>query len=107
MTNKRAGREEELRKKVKDVIERYEAVFGKPLTTEALKEFLDYSEKQNRITFLVDRVGVLSDMDVEYLRHVLKENVKGSKIKDPLPDEDALEDLEDVSDEELLEDLSA
>jgi hypothetical protein len=103
--NKRAGREEELRKKIKEVIERYESVFGSPLTTEALKDFLDYSEAQNRNTFLVDRVGVLSDMDVKYLRNVLKENKKGTRIKDPLPDVDALSDLDDVEDE--LADLSA
>lgn len=105
--NKRAGREEELRKKVKECIERYESVFGTPLTTEALKSFLDYSEADNRNIFLRGRIGVLSDTDVGYLRLVLKENAKGTKIKDPLPDEDALEDLEDISDDELLEDLSA
>ena len=106
--NKRAGREEELRRKVKEVIERYESVFGAPLTTEAFKAFLDYSEAQNRNTFLVDRVGVLSDMDVKYLRNVLKENKEGTRIKDPLPDEDALDALDELDDvDEELAYLSA
>lgn len=101
--NKRAGRETELRQKVKDCIERYEDVFGKPLTTEALKKFLDYSEEQNRNIFLTGRIGVLSDMDIVYLRRVLKENVKGTKIKDPLPDE-SLSDLDEVDEADLPSD---
>ena len=103
--NKRAGREDELRRKVKESIERYESVFGVPLTTEALKAFLDYSEEHNRNTFLVARIGVLSDADVGYLRNVLKENAKGTKLKDPLPDVDALSELDDVDDQ--LEEFSA
>ncbi len=101
--NKREGRETELRKRVKECIERYESVFGKPLTTEALKFFLDESEKDNRNEFLRSRIGVLSDMDITYLRRVLKENVKGTKLKDPLPEEEIpeLDDIEESGIEEL------
>ena len=64
LENKRAGREEELRKKLKAAIERYETVFATPLSTQTLLEFLEYSAQQERMKFLVDRVGVLSLMDV-------------------------------------------
>ena len=101
--NKREGRETELRKRVKECIERYESVFGKPLPTEALKFFLDESEKDNRNEFLRSRIGVLSDMDITYLRRVLKENVKGTKLKDPLSEEEIpeLDDIEESGIEEL------
>ncbi len=98
--NKRAGREEELRRKVKETIDRYESVFNVPLSTEALESFLNYSEENNRNVFLTGRIGVLSDMDVKYLRNVLKENTKGTNraINDPLPDPEALEGLDDIED---------
>lgn len=73
--NKRAGREKELRGKLKETLTRFEDVFGRVLSPSVLKEFLDESEKHNRISFLRDRMGMLSDMDVQYLRNILKENV--------------------------------
>lgn len=101
LENKRAGREQELRVKMKGAIERFESVFGRALSAVVLKEFLDESEKHNRISFLRDRMGVLSDVDVGYLRNVLKENLKSPSTSivtgdttedevdsDELPDED-------------------
>lgn len=76
--NRRAGREEELRSKLKATVARYEDVFGKSLTAGGLKEFLDESEKRNRLSFLTDRLGMLSDVDISYLRNILKENIVGS-----------------------------
>lgn len=92
--NRRAGREEELRKKAKEAIKRYEDVFAKPLSTALLKEFLDWSEQQTRLTFLRDRLGVLSDTDVRYLRNFLKEN--GAVDEDPsdLVDPPSVDDID-------------
>lgn len=100
--NKRAGRDKELRGKIKSALDRYEAVFGKPLSTEVLHEFLDESEKNNRIQFLKDRVGVLSDQDVKYLRELLDEN-KGSPETELTVADD---DLDEISESDL-ENLSA
>lgn len=98
LENKRAGREQELRNKLKATVNRYEDVFAKPLTTSVLKEFLDESEKNNRMVFLRDRMGMLSDQDVNYLRNVLKENVAGSSAPvKAAPKEVELDDVEDIS----------
>ena len=97
--NRRAGREDELRKKLKATVQRYEDVFAKPLTTSVLKEFLDDCEHHNKMTFLRDRMGLLSDQDVAYLRNVLKENVANafSVAATNKPSEMDVEELEDVS----------
>lgn len=102
--NKRAGREDELRKKMKEVIQRYKDVFSSDLTTNVLKDFLVDSRKANKNNFLRDRIGVLSDIDIDYLETILKENVKDSALQDPTDEENALEDLDDL-DEEGLRDL--
>lgn len=106
LENKRAGREDELRTKLKDTLQRFEHVFNKPLTTTVLKEFLDESEKWNRLNFLKDRMGVLSDMDVKYLRNILKENVAAS-TKEVAVDDKALEDISDIDIDDDIEELSA
>lgn len=95
--NKRVGRENELRQKLKDTVKRFEDVFAKPLSTVVLKEFLDESEKNNRMIFLKDRMGQLSDADVNYLRNVLKENVV-STTKAAVVSSDELDDVDDVDD---------
>lgn len=101
--NKRAGRDAELREKLKATQDRYEEVFGKPLSLIALKDFLDDSEKQNKFNFLRDRLGVLSDLDVSYLRNVLKENV----VNKTVPASNESPDLDDVNlDEDGDEDES-
>lgn len=98
LENKRAGREQELRNKLKATVNRYEDVFAKPLTTSVLKEFLDESEKNNRMVFLRDRMGMLSDQDVNYLRNVLKENVAGSSAPvNAAPKEVDFGDVDDIS----------
>lgn len=104
--NKRLGREKELRRKMRDCMDRFESVFGKPLSTGIILEFLDESEKHNRLTFLKDRIGLLSDWDVEYIRTVLK---AASKSPELVPDiEDAESDEGDDDQVELdLEDESA
>lgn len=72
--NKRAGREKEIRKKIRQAIDRYELAFGKPLSPAVLKEFLVRSKQENQFVFLRDRVGVLSDQDCEYAMQILQEN---------------------------------
>lgn len=103
--NKRSGREKELRKKIRNAMERYESVFGKPLSAGIIEEFLDESEKHNRITFLKDRVGLLSDWDVDYIRKVLKAGAKSPEVVPEI--EDVEEEKEDVQEELDLEDESA
>ena len=100
--NKRAGRDKELRGKVKNALARFESVFNKPLSTEVLNEFLDYCETQNRIQFLRDRVGDLSDQDVKFLRELINENGASSETEVTVADDD----LEEISDSDL-ENLSA
>ncbi len=102
--NKRIGRESELRKKVKDAMQRHVDVFGKELTVEGLREFLDESEKQNRLTFLRDRIGMLSDLDVKFIRDVLKGS-KGANIA--VVDTESLDELDEISDDDELRELSA
>lgn len=101
--NKRAGREDELRKKLKAACDRYESVFGKPLGVAELKDFLDFSEAQNKRVFLTDRIGVLSDQDVAYLRNVLKENVSTSPAQPvqvaTAEDVDSIEEIDEDGDD--------
>jgi len=102
--NKRIGRETELRKKVKETADRFEGVFGKPLSPKILNEFLDHSEKHNRNQFLVDKIGVLSDADVHFLRSVLKENVSDKSMEEeseaPAGQVD-IDDLDDLDDSQV------
>lgn len=71
--NRRIGREKELKDKLKSAAERYEGIFGKPLSVKVLTEFLDHSERQNWITFLKSRIGEpLSDVDIKYLRDIVR-----------------------------------
>lgn len=92
--NKRAGREKELRQKVRDATDRFESVFGRPLSVGVLREFLDESRKHNRLVFLKDRVGILSDADVDFLENVLKENSKQPESKLQTLVDDQPEDVE-------------
>ena len=97
--NKRIGRETELRKKIKDTADRFEGVFGKPLSPKILHQFLDHSEEHNRNQFLVDKIGVLSDADVHFLRSVLKENVSSASAEEDVeesPEQVDIDDLEDL-----------
>lgn len=102
LENKRAGRESELRKKLKASLSRYEDVFKKPLSVNALEEFLDESEKNNRLVFLKDRIGVLSDQDVKYLRDFLKEQGKG-EVEVEVGDSDSLEELSEIDDDDIVD----
>lgn len=96
--NKRLGRENELRVKLKAALDRYEAVFGKPLSVSFLSEYLTDAEKQNKYIFLKDRIGMLSDQDVKYLRFVLAENKSAPdhEVKVATEDETDLSELEDI-----------
>lgn len=97
--NKRIGREKELKKKIKAAIDRYETVFGKPLSAGALKEFCDYCEKENRMVFLRDRIGRLSDVDSTFIRGLLKETAASNEVQPRID----TEDLEEVDDEDLVD----
>ena len=96
--NRRLGREKELRKKMRLALERFESVFAKPLSVNVIKEFLDHSEKQNRLVFLTDRLGVLSDQDVAYVRTLLKEVTVSPELQPELPTEEIEEITEDMED---------
>jgi len=100
--NKRVGRERELRKKLREAVDRYELTFHKPLSPLVLKEFLVESKKHNQLVFLRDRVGVLSDQDCDYLMHILKENPVNEST---VPVQVALDELDDGSMEVAEEDF--
>lgn len=105
--NKRAGRDKELRKKMRAALDRYESVFGKPLSAKVLNEFLDESEKRNRLTFLTDRIGVLADQDVKYLRELVNENVASPETELSVDvTEESVQQIEEIDDINL-DDLSA
>ena len=72
LENKRAGRETELKNKMKGTIERYESVFGKPLDVKTILDYLTHEELNNKMVFMRDRMGVLSDADVGFLRNMVK-----------------------------------
>ncbi len=95
--SRRAGRDKELRTKLKNVLDRFEAVFNKPLSVDVLHEFLDESEKHNRIQFLKDRIGVLSDQDVSFLRNVLSENSGTHETELVVADE-----IEELTEDDLM-----
>jgi len=96
--NKRAGREAELREKLKKAMQRYEDVFGKPLTVATLKMFLDESEKKNTLDFLKNRIGEpISDVDIEYMRSILKENVATPVNKSVSVDTSGIDELDDLN----------
>jgi len=97
--SKRIGREQELRNKLKETLTRFEDVFKYPLSVSALKVFLDECELENRHSFLRDRLGLLSDKDVEYLRIVLKESAeKGLNKPTPKEVEEATAEIDDIDD---------
>jgi hypothetical protein len=98
--SKRIGRDTELRNKLKEASERYESVMGAPLSVDVLKRFLDESEWNNKFLFLRDRIGVLSDADVGFVRQILKVSVR------PVPvSEEAVEELSEGLEEVDVADL--
>lgn len=103
--NKRLGREQELRLKMKAALDRYEAVFGKPLSVQFLSQYLTDAEKNNKYVFLKDRVGELSDQDVKFLRFILAENSSApeTEVKVVTDEDNTLENLEDIE-EDFTED---
>ena len=100
LVNKQAGRQEELRKKMKDTIERYESVFSKPLSVAYLREFLAEESKQEGFRFLRDRLGFLSGTDIKYLRNIVDDRAKSPETPPSLDEDDVDDDGDTTGDKE-------
>lgn len=100
--NRLAGRQIELRKKMKESLERYDAVFGRSLSVKELKDFLAEEAKQEKWRFLRDRLGLLSDTDIKFLREIIDSGTALSAEAPPEID-DELEDLVEDEGEETEE----
>lgn len=98
--NRRAGREKELRAKLKACADRYETVFGKTLSVNDIRFFCDEEEKREKLTFLRDRVGQLSFADVGYVRQI----IKSGEVAPELPPK--LDEVEEEEEQAELEELN-
>lgn len=97
--NKNLGRQKELVRKLKLTCDRYESVFDKPLTVDELEYFLDEEWKRDRLSFLRDRMGQLSQTDIIFLRDHLKRSTTSKELPPELN-----ENLEEIEDGETEED---
>lgn len=89
--NRLAGRQKELRDRMKKTIDRYEAVFGKPLSVKVLKDFLHEEKKEEFKVFMRDRMGTLSGSDITFLLAVLDEKQVAPEL--PAATVDELDEL--------------
>lgn len=101
----RAGRQEELRRRLKETTDRYEAVFGRELQLPELKEYIEHAAKQDRYRFLHQRLGDLSEVDCKYLMDLLgaveapKGRGRPAAQKPAFDDEDEDEEDSDADEE--------
>ena len=100
LENRRAGREEELSKKLKLAVDRFESVFSKPLTVKVILEYLAHEEFRNRVKFLRDRIGELTDADVGFLRKLIAHSGAAPEVVPDMVDADQLSLDEIDGDEE-------